>query len=90
MSNTLYSNDEGWQVIINDIKDAFDVLPAVQADKGRPTKAAAAAFLAKVYLYKAYHQYDENTNEVTFIEKADLEEDTVDEVLRILRAEFEE
>ena len=73
MSNTLYSNDEGWQVIINDIKDAFDVLPAVQADKGRPTKAAAAAFLAKVYLYKAYHQDDETTNEVTSIEKADLE-----------------
>ena len=73
MSNTLYSNDEGWQVIINDIKDAFDVLPEVQADKGRPTKAAAAAFLAKVYLYKAYHQDDETTNEVTSIETADLE-----------------
>ena len=73
MSNTLYSNDEGWQVIINDIKDAFDVLPEVQADKGRPTKAAAAAFLAKVYLYKAYHQDDETTNEVTSIETAVLE-----------------
>ena len=73
MSNTLYSNDEGWQVIINDIKDAFDVLPKVQADKGRPTKAAAAAFLAKVYLYKAYHQDDEKTNEVTSIEVSDLE-----------------
>ena len=73
MSNTLYSNDEGWQVIINDIKDAFDVLPEVQADKGRPTKAAAAAFLAKVYLYKAYHQDDEKTNEVTSIEVSDLE-----------------
>ncbi len=73
MSNTLYSNDEGWQVIINDIKDAFDVLPEVQADKGRPTKASAAAFLAKVYLYKAYHQDDEKTNEVTSIEVSDLE-----------------
>ena len=73
MSNTLYSNDEGWQVIINDIKDAFDVLPKVQADKGRPTKASAAAFLAKVYLYKAYHQDDEKTNEVTSIEVSDLE-----------------
>ena len=27
-------------------------------DKGRPTKAACAAFLAKVYLYKAYRHDD--------------------------------
>ena len=43
-----------------------------QADKGRPTKAACAAFLAKVYLYKAYRQDNENTNEVTSINEADL------------------
>ena len=73
LSNTQYTNDEGWQIIINDLKDAFDVLPEVQADKGRPTKAAAAAFLTKVYLYKAYHQDDVNSNKVTSIEKADLD-----------------
>ena len=73
LSNTEYSNDEGWQQIINDLEDAYAVLPVVQADKGRPTKAACAAFLAKVYLYKAYRQDDANTNQVTGINEADLQ-----------------
>ena len=65
--------DEGWQQIINDLEDAYKILPATQADKGRPTKAACAAFLAKVYLYKAYRQDDANTNQVTSINEADLQ-----------------
>ena len=73
LSNREFSNDEGWQLIINDLEEAFKVLPEKQADKGRPTKAAAAAFLAKVYLYKAYHQDDENTNQVTSINQAELQ-----------------
>ena len=73
LSNTEYSNDEGWQQIINDLQDAYSVLPEVQKEKGRPTKAAAAAFLAKVYLYKAYHQDDANTNQVTSINQEDLQ-----------------
>ena len=73
LSNTEYTNDEGWQQIINDLEDAYAVLPAVQAEKGRPTKAAAAAFLAKVYLYKAYHQDDVNSNQVTAINVDDLQ-----------------
>ena len=73
LSNTEYTNDEGWQQIINDLEDAYAVLPTVQAEKGRPTKAACAAFLAKVYLYKAYHQDDANSNEVTSIDAADLQ-----------------
>ena len=66
LSNRTYTNDQGWQLIIDD-------LPETQAEKGRPTKAAAAAFLAKVYLYKAYHQDDANSNKVTSIEKTDLD-----------------
>ena len=73
LSNRAYTNDEGWQQIINDLEEAYSVLPEKQADKGRPTKAAAAAFLAKVYLYKAYHQDDENTNQVTSINQAELQ-----------------
>ena len=73
LSNTEYTNDEGWQQIINDLEDAYAVLPVTQADKGRPTKAAAAAFLAKVYLYKAYRQDDANSNQVTGINEADLQ-----------------
>ena len=73
LSNTEYTNDEGWQQIINDLEDAYKVLPEKQADKGRPTKAAAAAFLAKVYLYKAYRQDDANTNQVTSVNAEDLQ-----------------
>ena len=73
LSNTEYSNDEGWEVIIDDLMDAFNTLPETQAEKGRPTKASAAAFLAKVYLYKAYRQDDENSNQVTSINQQDLE-----------------
>jgi len=73
LSNTEYTNDEGWQQIINDLEDAYAVLPEVQAEKGRPTKAACAAFLAKVYLYKAYRQDDASTNQVTSVNEADLQ-----------------
>ena len=73
LSNTEFTNDEGWQQIINDLEDAYKVLPTVQAEKGRPTKAACAAFLAKVYLYKAYRQDNAATNEVTGINEADLQ-----------------
>ena len=73
LSNRAYSNDEGWQLIIDDLMEAYNSLPQTQEDKGRPTKAAAAAFLAKVYLYKAYHQDDANSNQVTSINQADLE-----------------
>ena len=73
LSNTTYTNDEGWQLIIDDLMEAFNTLPETQADKGRPTKAAAAAFLAKVYLYKAYRQDDAATNQVTSINEADLQ-----------------
>ena len=73
LSNTAYSNDEGWQLIIDDLMEAYNTLPEMQADKGRPTKASAAAFLAKVYLYKAYHQDDPKSNQVTSINQEDLE-----------------
>ena len=72
ISNTEYTNDEGWQQIINDLEYAYNHLPVTQAQKGRPTKAAAAAFLAKVYLYKAYRQDDASTNQVTSINEDDL------------------
>ena len=72
LSNREYTNDQGWQVIIDDLMESYNNLPVHQADKGRPTKASAAAFLTKVYMYKAYHQDNENTNEVTSISKDDL------------------
>jgi len=72
LSNTTYTNDEGWQLIADDFKYAYDNLPDYQADKGRPTKAAAAAYLAKTYLYKAYRQDDPKSHKITSINKDDL------------------
>lgn len=72
LSNTEFTNDEGWQQIINDVEYAYSVLPVKQTDKGRPSKAAAAAFLTKAYLYKAYHQDDPSSNQVTSINREDL------------------
>lgn len=73
LSNTTYTNDQGWQLIADDFQFAYDHLPATQADKGRPTQAAAAAYLAKTYLYKAYHQDNAESHEVTSINREDLE-----------------
>ena len=72
LSNREYNNDEGWALIAKEVEEAYANLPVKQADKGRPTKAAAAAFLAKIYLYKAYRQDDANTNQVTSINQDDL------------------
>ena len=72
LSNTEFTNDEGWQQIINDVEYAYSVLPVKQTDKGRPSKAAAAAFLTKAYLYKAYHQDNAASNQVTSINREDL------------------
>lgn len=72
LSNTEFNNDEGWQQIINDVEYAYSVLPVKQTDKGRPSKAAAAAFLTKAYLYKSYRQDDPSSNQVTSINREDL------------------
>ena len=72
LSNTTYTNDEAWQQIANDFLFAYEYLPDTQADKGRPTRAAAAAYLAKTYLYKSYRQDDPATNEVTSVNADDL------------------
>lgn len=72
LSNTEFTNDEGWQQIINDVEYAYSVLPVKQTDKGRPSKAAAAAFLTKAYLYKAYRQDEAASNQVTSINREDL------------------
>ncbi len=72
LSNTEYDNDTSWQLIADDLEDAYASLPVSQDEVGRPTKAAAAALLAKVYLYKAYHQDDAESHEVTSIDASDL------------------
>ena len=72
ISNVALSNDELWQKIADDFKYGVDHLPAKQIDRGRADKYAAAAYLAKTYLYKAYRQENSQSNEVTSINAADL------------------
>ena len=73
LSNTEFTNDQGWQIIADDLEYAYSVLPATQVEKGRVTQGAAAGLLAKVYLYKAYRQDDPNTHQVTEINRDDLQ-----------------
>ncbi len=81
--NTL-SNDEQWGLIVSDFKKAYDVLPDKQDMIGRATRIAAASYLSKAYLYKAYRQDNENSNLVTGIDLPDLQQvlEYSEEVLR--------
>ena len=74
LSNTTYNNDEGWQQIADDFQFAYDNLPVKQADKGRPAKAAAAAYLAKTYLetkHRPIYILAETDEERSYGEKMD-------------------
>lgn len=51
-STKLTNTADIWPNVVADIKAAYDVLPAKQTQPGRPTKWAAAAELAKAYLYQ--------------------------------------
>lgn len=81
VSNVAFSDQELWDKIAAEFKFAADNLPISQADKGRPNKFAAKAYLAKVKLYQAYKQTDANA--VTTIDNAKLQEvvSLVDEVI---------
>jgi hypothetical protein len=46
------NNEDIWPKIEADFKFAFDNLPETQSDAGRANKWAAAAYLAKTYLYQ--------------------------------------
>lgn len=63
VSNITYSNDSLWALIAADFRYGYEHLPQIQKEIGRPTQYAAAAYLAKTMLYKAYRQ-DEQHNVV--------------------------
>ena len=71
-SNREYSNDELWNKIAEDFEFAMNNLPESQSQLGRANKYAAAAYLAKLRLYQAYEQ-DEN-NQVVNINQSRLQE----------------
>ncbi len=73
ISNRALTNDELWQKIVDDFQYAADHLPPTQSEVGRANRYAAAAYLAKTYLYKAYRQDDPEKHTVTSIDQDDLQ-----------------
>jgi len=71
VSNVAMTNDELWQKIADDFQFAYDNLPETQSEVGRANKYAAAAYLAKVYIYKAYRQDD--MHNVLSVDAADMQ-----------------
>ncbi len=65
------SDQELWEAIASNFEQAAADLPATQGEVGRPKKSAAYAYLAKVRLYQAYEQND--NNEVTSVNPATLQ-----------------
>jgi hypothetical protein len=53
------SIQETYQLIIDDFKKAYDLLPTTVSERGRLTKYAAAHFLAKASLFRASELYNE-------------------------------
>jgi hypothetical protein len=86
-SNDL-SNDALWDKIAADFQFAFDNLQQSQDQVGRADKNAAAAYLAKLYLYQAYKQND--AHQVTSIDAAKLQKviDYADKVTGALEADY--
>lgn len=61
ISNVEFSRDQILEKIAKELEEAADLLPNTQPEKGRVTKYAAKAYQAKVTLYRAYKQNDNNT-----------------------------
>lgn len=68
-----YPNDQYlWERILQDFKQAEELLPEVQMDKGRFTKNAATAMIARILMFMAYEQ--DNRHQVININKDKLNE----------------
>jgi hypothetical protein len=63
---TRESEDSVYKVIIADLNDAASMLPATQTDFGRATSGAAQNLLAKVYLTRAYREWNTANKQADF------------------------
>lgn len=52
------SEDSVYKVIISDVEEAINLLPVTQPEFGRITRGAAQHLLAKVYLTRAYREWN--------------------------------
>jgi len=85
ISNSEYTNDELWNKIAEDFQFAVNNLPESQEQIGRPNKIAATAYLAKVRLYQAYEQDEQNN--VTIINQERLQE-VVDLTNNVINSQY--
>src|SRR5919106_2956243 len=60
------SEDSVYTVIINDLNQALTLLPATQSEYGRVTLGAAQHLLAKVYLTRAYRDWNTANQQADF------------------------
>lgn len=67
--NDALTGDELWDKIIADFEDAYNTLPEKQNAGGRVNKVAAAGYLAKCYLERAWGNGYEDSTGVNFINK---------------------
>ena len=67
--NDEFTYQELFGKIINDFKEAYDVLPEMQKEQNRVNRVAAAAYLAKCYLTLAYGDGYEATNGYDHVNK---------------------
>ena len=67
--NDALTGDELWDKIIADFEDAYNTPPEKQNDGGRVNKVAAAGYLAKCYLERAWGNGYEDSTGVNFINK---------------------
>src|SRR5680860_565089 len=72
ITNRDYTNDEIWDLIASDFQFSVENLPMTQDEVGRANKVSAWAYLAKVRLYQAYEQNEQN--EVTSVNQSRLEQ----------------
>ncbi len=64
ISNVEFTRDEILERIAGELAEAAALLPETQPEAGRVTKYAARAYQAKVTLYRAYKQKEDNTLDV--------------------------
>ena len=72
ISNVEYTDQQLWEMIIEEFRYAVNNLPETQDEVGRANKNMAQAYLAKALLYAAYVQDDQHN--VTSIDQNKLQE----------------
>ncbi|MDR3142821.1 MAG: RagB/SusD family nutrient uptake outer membrane protein [Tannerellaceae bacterium] len=94
VSNDVFSNQELWDKLIDDMRFAVANLPDQQDEVGRPTKFAAKSYLAKTLLFAAYEQDEShnviNINKEKLTEVASLCKDVIDNSGKMLFTDFAE